>query len=1249
MRTLLLILTLSVLPAQAKTAKAEKGLLPELKLEQDNEDANQEKAVQSEVLIAKSEAKAIAALNAVLKKKKGTAAEPDLWFRMAELYMRRAKSGRFFDLTRNTPNSPVRFAPPEVREESAISNLKQTISIYNKIEREFPNFGQMDEVLFNNAFANQQIGQKKAALTLYGRMTEKYPRSPMVPDAHLAMGEMAYEGGTFALALEHFRAIEKFPGSRVYSYGLYKQAWALYNLKQNEEGTQKLIQVVKFFDPENKSRPRASHNLRAEALRDLTLFFGEKNPADEAYSFFAKLCTAEELGDSMITLGKLYDSHSRQKEMNVFLNEYIKKNPDSAHRIRAELLMIQGNETIKNRSEVVAHMEDAAEVCRPKSAWRTAHPTTSEADCDYDLAKANIEIAKKWWELWLKNKQNKEIAQLTEKAFKIHLDREDPAKPDTKSHYAYAELLFQQEKFREASEQYEFVAQKSADTTIAHDAAYSAIVAMEKASGKTPNAADSTRLFTLCDFYLKKYPQGTQASQVRYKIGFLAYDAKKYEEAEKWLRPIAQDKKQEIGLRVRSQDLVLDILNARQDLDGIRDFAKSVLAQTEAVERRKSLQKIMQEADYNSIQRSIEKGDDKDTASHIQKLVTFSRENRESTKLAQDSLWQAMGLAFSKGRPLDGAEIAFEYARVYPQDERTTEALRNAAKHYNEQGFLMKAAATLELLTPRVKPAEQAKIFEAVSEIYSLENRKSDAREFLHKLLDGADRKEQGKIYSRLLATYKGEESGPEYAKLEAKILSLGLEPSASEIKLKQVQKLFDAKKYTDAFNQAKGLVGGDGPKDVRAKARLIQAKVLELEMIQQSTKTSIERLSLVLSMKTEKLDKAQTAYLTSMKMSEDANVQLAALEGLTRLYQNYVENVGNPTLKTDMKEDEKKALAEELAKLVKPIKEKQIEIEKKLTALSKAEKTATTASVDFAELPVSETIKPQIPEVGYEKLGFYLPRLTQPEGFFVDRDPVSGKLTCNTDDKELQKGLADLMSLANRCLTLKKYTAIEKIAVQMAQLDPKSGVAPYYLSLAASGLGQNEKALYLVELALKKNGEKSFFWYQKALALGQTGDRAGANRLMIKAFDERLDAWETRLIHGVVAYSQGDCFSVADDFKALPNGMNEQFQLLPVLSECMAQKGELDPAIALVEKALATNKSLALALQWGHLAEVYKMDSKMAVAAYEKAKTLATDTATQDWLKQKVKWLNNPNSVTANDSLHVESKVASQWAGGGQ
>ena len=1227
-------LVLSILMTAQLSFAAEretKGLLPELRINSTDEDANQKKAVQSEVLITKTENQAIQSLINILKKKKGAPNEPDLWYRLAELYMRRAKSGRFFDLNRDS-DGPVKFVAPEISGETAVSSLKRAVQVYTKIEREFPKFRDMDGVLFNNAFASQQLKLQKNAEALYYKVVTQHPKSSLVPDAYLALGEMAYEGQRFKDALEYFTAIEKFPNARVYPYGMYKSAWTLYNLQQGDAAIQKLIQVVKYHDPSKAGQ--AGHSLRTESLRDLTIFFGETQPADKAYGFFSKIATTDEVGECIFNLGRLYDSHSRVKEMNIFLAEFINKQPMSKFRVKMEMLMITGNETARIRTESIKHLVAAAGLCKAGSEWRERNKEIAEGECDYDFSRTNVEMAKKWWELWQKNKAStsaREIAEYTQEAFRLHLDREDPAKPDTKSRFAYAELLFQLGDYRKASEQYQIAGTKSADTQISHDANYAAIVSLDKAIEKKKESGDDAETVRLCQYYLQRHPKGEHVTQVKFKIGFIAYEQDNHPEAEKWLRPLAADDKAGEFKR-KSEDLILDILNERKDYKAIKEFSAQVAGQTKDETRKSALVKIQREADYSEIQ-EFAKGNEKSQAAD--RLVAFYNANKGSP-LAKDSLWQALSLYNSEHRVIEGAETAILYSKTYPDDKRSLDALKDAAKNYADSGLILPAAETMELIAS-ISPKDTDHYVEAASELYLIEGKVKEAQETLKKQLTEANKANHGKIYAKLLMTMKGQEKSAEYLKLQDKIVSSGAEPYASEIKVQRVEALYNSGKQSEAFNAAKSLVGNDGgiDDDIRARARLVQAKVLEKEFTETRTKTTVEKLAVVLSIKTEKLDKAQTAFLTSAKIAKDPNTKLEALAGLNRIYTNYVDTVGHPILKDEaqLTAEDQKALAEQLVKLTTPILEKKLDTDKQLQKLAKESKAASSIEIDYASLPAEETVKPRIQNVAMDQLKMFLPTFGT-EGLLMDARrmaSVSSSDKCAFAETDKALDIMQLSQKANICAANRNATQTEKFAMAITRKDPKSALGAFYLSLVAEMQGRFEKSAWLVDLALKKSADVPFLLYQKARALYQSQEFAQANAAFIKAHDLGLKTAETMLMHGVVSFAQGDCFSVIEDFAQLDRSSVQKFNLAPSMSECQAQKGEFDKGVAFAEEALkGATKTAELYLQVGRIHEIYRFDSAKAQTAYESALKVATQPDMKEWIQRKLEFLKGKHTVSS-------------------
>ncbi|MBC7742972.1 MAG: tetratricopeptide repeat protein, partial [Bdellovibrionaceae bacterium] len=512
LKTVLTVLL--ALPAIAMQENT-KGLLPEVRLDSNNEDKNQETAFQSEVLITKTENKAIEALTKIIAKKKGSDDEADLLFRLAELYMRRAKSGRFFDLNHTTDKQLLTAG---LQNQKAQDALKNAITIYNRLEKNFPKYKSLDAVYFNNAIAHLQTKQTDRAKNLYDQLIASFPKSPLVPDTLLEVGEIYYFQQNFQTALDKFKAIEKYPQSKAYPYGLYKSAWAHYNLKQAESGVNQLLLVVKQ-NPAGDTDAK-KYNLRKEALRDLTLFVGETLEPEQLFGFFQKITTEEELGEAIMALSSLYESHSRYKEINIFVNEFIEKHPSSLQAVKCYAKLVDVNETLKLRAAVLINLKKMAEFCH----------TQPQPTCHDQFRTAALDISKKWWEIWLKNKKNPEFSKLTEQAFEILLANEDISKPDSKSRYAFAELQFQQGHFSTASLNYEQVAHHAAiDKTMAHDALYGALYSVEKQLEVKDDVVEVERQKMLASEYVTNYANGEHITQIRYKLGFIAYKQNDYD------------------------------------------------------------------------------------------------------------------------------------------------------------------------------------------------------------------------------------------------------------------------------------------------------------------------------------------------------------------------------------------------------------------------------------------------------------------------------------------------------------------------------------------------------------------------------------------------------------------------------------------------------------------------------------------------------------------------------------------------
>lgn len=1227
LRTVVLLMAIHIFSLYC-FAETEKGLLPEVRLN-NNEDDNEKKAFSSEILITRSENKAIESLQAIIKKQKGSKAEPDLWYRLAELYMRRSKSGRFFDLHKETPMMKLSSFP--VPNEKGSEAMKRAIKIYSKIETDFPHFKQMDSVLFNNAFAHQQIGKFKESDVLYAKLLHNFPKSPLVPDGTLALGELLYDQGKFTLALEQFQRLEKFPQSRVFSYGMYKAAWAYYNLHDSENGIKKLVEVVKNNPPlQDGETPTNRHNLRREAMRDLTVFIGDSYPANKLYSFFEDITTEEELGQSMTDLAKLYDSHSRQKEMNIFLEEYIEKRSSGPDVVKSHLALVEANEVLKKRDKVLEHLQTASDLCRKDSTWRTLQkPEVLIASCTEGFRHTSLDMTKKWWDIWTKNKQNASFSDLTQKLFKLMLDNEDPAKPDLKTRFAYAELLFQLENYDDASAQYKIVGDKSSEDPLRHDANYAALFSKEKSIDKKKDVLKEAERKELAMNYLTKHPTGKFATSVKFKIGHIAYEENNYPEAEKWLKPLTLVKGTENAeIKKKSEDLVLDMLNLKKDYAGIKVFTKQVMASSTDDTRKKNMGKIFEEAHFTEVQEFAKSGD-KDQAA--QKLIAYAKEH-DGSKLAQDATWQAIGIYYTEGKIFDAAELSLKYTAKYPEDKKNLDALKDAAKAYAEVGQISKSAETLGKIADLDKKNRNSHL-ENAADIYLLEKKIKDARAAYINILAAADNKTQERIYAKLMDSYKGELNSPEFLKLQNQVQAKGLEPYTTQIMIDKAKALLDAGKMTAAFDLSMKANGRNVPAEVRAEARLIQARVLEKELAQQSVKAREEKFATVLGLKTEKLDKAQTAYVTALKMSKDPYQQLEAMRGIDRCYGNYIEALTSMPLPASLKPDEQQQLRGELAKLISPIQDKKNDNEAKLKVLAASKGQAATTERVYANIRVDQTVTPNVQYPSADKMTAFLPASADMGIGQVSRLETRPGKTCNKS-AVLTGQLAKLnpIEIAGNCYGSRQFEIVEKLGLELAKNKDTRALGLFYASVGAEARGFSEKSLWMIEAALKLQPEASPFVYQKARMIYKDDGLNAAMQFFDKVLDMQMSSTEMQTFAAVKAFSEGDFTKAIEKFSMLNREQLYTFNVGAVMSEAYAQKGEVDKALSTVKDLLNAKKdNVDFLLEQAHLFETYKGSPTLALDSYEKAFKASSQVELRDWLSKKIQYLKNQNKVGQN------------------
>lgn len=939
------MLALSLGVANVATAEANSsGAKPlDLKPVPGDERGNELKELQAELLVKSTEAKALSQIQSLIRKYRGTPLEVDLWFREAELYMKRSKTERFFELNRMS-STVVRLAPQEVKSASSRKEILEAIKIYDLIQKRFPRYHELDLVLFNNAFARQQVGQALEAEKLFYRVVSDFPNSPLVPDSHLSIGEIDFDRHNFDKALVHFNAIKNYPDSPVYPYGIYKAGWTQYNLRNTIEGLKELEKVVEFGKKVEAEKLDARLDLRKEALLDMTLFFSDIFPAKDAYGYFKNQASETDLPPTLMKLVQLYEHHSKYEEKRVVLTDVIDRLPYS------EVIPIAYNEraltfeNLKKHKEVLEDLESLYTTCDPQGRWarhqikpdpspsanaKSSDEPTAIESCQKRLNESSLRMASKWLKTWRKNAGLTEYADNAQRAFEIYLRRSEVSPETYEARYAYAELLFQRQKFRPASEQYAIVGLDPKHGPLSHDALFAAMLSLEKAVTDKWNDHDEATFKSFANAYIAGFPKGVHRLEVEFKVALIAYEKGRYDEsAPIFLRLGQQFAGSEKG--IKAQDLYLDILNLKKDYKGLTEYSSQLLSKTKDASRIVKLKKIYEQSYFLQIQKLEE---DKKYALAVEQYQKFALENRASD-LAEKAWWNSMQLSFKLQNFLEGARSADRFADLFPNSPLKIEALLRAAQTYESMAQLALAAGVLIKLS-KFEVKNQGKWSALAADFYALSGHISEAKA-LYEALQSQKSTQSISALEKLAAIEQGLSREAAYLAILNRMIRSGVQPQASLAKIELVERVFKSGDLTQAFSQAKDVLNmNGGANSAKARARLIQAQILEGEFIRASVHAKLDRIAIVLAIKTEKLEKAQSAYQAAIKYGVPT-VSLEAMKRLAGCYTQYVLALRSIPIPPEMNPADVQAFKGELEKLAIPLEEKGVETINQAVAAAK-------------------------------------------------------------------------------------------------------------------------------------------------------------------------------------------------------------------------------------------------------------------------------------------------------------------------
>jgi len=305
--------------------------------------------------------------------------------------------------------------PSGAAQQQAVANQANTIMLrartkaeqfYSSITTDFPNYPQLDEVLYYLAYEYEQGNQNDLARSTYFKLIQTRPNSKYIPNAYLAFGELFFneaqgDPSKWGVAQEAYKKVIGFPppDNKVYGYAWYKLAYVLWN-SGDFAGALTAFKRTIDYGTTFVQVPGAG-KLADSARRDIIPVYALKGDPSAAYNFFHNISgdpagvsaktfvMMDDLGNNYLDTGHYPEAIALYRDLLARDRAGDKECLYQAHITEATMAMKSGN-----KEGIKVELDKQLAVERDYKGGQ--HPADAKKECANKTAALLTETAMAW-------------------------------------------------------------------------------------------------------------------------------------------------------------------------------------------------------------------------------------------------------------------------------------------------------------------------------------------------------------------------------------------------------------------------------------------------------------------------------------------------------------------------------------------------------------------------------------------------------------------------------------------------------------------------------------------------------------------------------------------------------------------------------------------------------------------------------------------------------------------------------------
>jgi tetratricopeptide (TPR) repeat protein len=280
------------------------------------------------------------------------------------------------------------------------------VKYYKTITTDYPNYPQLDEVLYYLAYEYEQANDNENARKIYYQLIQTRPNSKYIPNAYLAFGELFFneaqgDPSKWDTAAQAYAQVIKYPppDNKVYGYAWYKLAYVFWNEGDFAKALNAFKKTIDYGTT-YAQLPNAT-KLAESARRDVIPVYALKGDPTAAFNFFHNISGDEsgqttktfkmmdDLGQNYLDTGHYPEAIALYKDLGIRDRSGEKACIYQAHISEATMAMKSGNKDL-----IKTELDNQAKVYTEYKAGN--HSPEAKQECANKTAALLVETAMAW-------------------------------------------------------------------------------------------------------------------------------------------------------------------------------------------------------------------------------------------------------------------------------------------------------------------------------------------------------------------------------------------------------------------------------------------------------------------------------------------------------------------------------------------------------------------------------------------------------------------------------------------------------------------------------------------------------------------------------------------------------------------------------------------------------------------------------------------------------------------------------------